>query len=54
MSSHAYRLLGFAVWHGGKWYLRQRMPSRRALLLRGLSGAGAITAGAFLVRRASA
>jgi hypothetical protein len=54
MSSHAYRLLGFAVWHGGKWYLRQRLPSRRALLLTGLAGAGAVTAAAVLVRRASA
>lgn len=21
-----YKVLGFAVWQGGKWYLRRRMP----------------------------
>jgi hypothetical protein len=23
-----YKLLGLAVWQGGKWYLRRRMPGR--------------------------
>lgn len=29
-----YKILGFAVWQGGKWYVRRRYPflaSRRAL-----------------------
>jgi hypothetical protein len=42
MSSNGYRLLGFAVWQGGKWYLRRRLPSPRRVLLSGLlAGAGA-------------
>lgn len=31
-----YRLLGYTVWHGGKWFLRRRLaqalPSRRLVL----------------------
>jgi hypothetical protein len=53
MNGTAYKLLGFAVWHGGKWYLRQRMPSPRSLLLKGLGGAGALTVAALAVRRAT-
>ncbi len=42
MSSNGYKLLGFAVWQGGKWYLRKRLPSPRTVLLSGaLLGAGA-------------
>jgi hypothetical protein len=33
VSGTGYKLLGFSVWHGGKWYLRRRyrwlFPSRR-------------------------
>ncbi len=28
MSATGYKLLGFVVWQGGKWYLRRRLPSR--------------------------
>ena len=32
MAASGYRLLGFAVWHGARWYLRRRLrPARRAL-----------------------
>ena len=37
-----YKILGFAVWHGAKWYLRRRLGllgSRKALAA-GLVGAG--------------
>lgn len=51
MSSRAgYQLLGFAVWTGGKWYLRRRYgpwPRRVALgllVLVGLGAAGAAVA----------
>jgi hypothetical protein len=53
MSATGYKLLGFAVWRGGKWYLRRRVPSARKLVL---VGAGAVTAtagAAALVRRLS-
>jgi hypothetical protein len=35
MRRHGYEILGFTVWHGGKWYVRRRygslLPSRRTL-----------------------
>jgi hypothetical protein len=37
-----YKILGFAVWHGAKWYLRRRLGvfgSRKALAA-GVVGAG--------------
>jgi hypothetical protein len=46
-----YKILGFAVWHGGKWYVKRRfgvLASRQAL------AAGAVGAGiAVLVVRGS-
>jgi len=38
---NGYRLLGYVVWRAGKWYLRRRLPSRRALA----GGALALIAG---------
>jgi hypothetical protein len=44
-----YKLLGFAVWQGSKWYLRRRMTGyRRKAVIAGLSAvviAGVIAAG---------
>jgi hypothetical protein len=43
-----YRLLGFAVWQGGKWYLRRRLPdAKRKLAIGGAVlavGVGALVA----------
>jgi hypothetical protein len=50
MNSNAYRLLGFAVWRGGRWYLSRRLPSRRTLALR-MAGAGAALSAAGLLAR---
>jgi len=34
----AYKLLGFAVWQGGKWYVRRRFSgTRRKLIVAGLA-----------------
>lgn len=34
-----YKLLGFAVWQGGKWYLRRRFSGfRRKVVIAGLTG----------------
>jgi len=52
MSGNAYKLLGFLVWQGGKWYLRRRLPVRR-LLTFGALGVGAAAVSAVLVRRHS-
>jgi hypothetical protein len=46
-----YKLLGLAVWRGGKWYLRKRIPSRRKLVLVGAGGATAAAGAAVLARR---
>jgi hypothetical protein len=47
-----YRLLGFVVWQGGKWYVRQRagVAARRAAI----AGLGAaVIGGAVLAQRRS-
>ncbi|HEY4996919.1 MAG TPA: hypothetical protein VII03_02915 [Solirubrobacteraceae bacterium] len=49
----AYKLLGYTVWHGGKWYLGRRLPSARSLALSGLAAAGALGALAVIGRRVS-
>jgi hypothetical protein len=39
-----YKILGFAVWHGGKWYIKRRfgvLASRKALAA-GAVGAGVV------------
>jgi hypothetical protein len=51
MSSYRYRVLGYVVWRGAKWYLRRRLPSRRELALGGLATAAALTAAAVAARR---
>lgn len=42
-----YKLLGMAVWHGGRWYLRRRVGRaslrRRLLLAGGVVGFAAAT-----------
>jgi hypothetical protein len=54
MSSTGYKLLGFSVWHGARWYLRRRIKPRRSTLARTLVGGTALLAGAAFVRRLSA
>ena len=51
MNKNAYRLLGFAVWRGGKWYLRQRLPSRRKIALSAAAAGAAASAAAAIARR---
>jgi hypothetical protein len=34
-----YKVLGYAVWQGAKWYLRRRFPNaRRNVAIAGLAG----------------
>ena len=42
MSATGYRLLGYAVWRGAKWYVGKRLPSRRSLALSGAAALGAL------------
>ncbi|HEX9482651.1 MAG TPA: hypothetical protein VF927_11165 [Solirubrobacteraceae bacterium] len=50
MSASAYKLLGFAVWNGGKWYLRRRVAARR-VALKGAAAAGGVLGAALLAKR---
>jgi len=51
VNGNRYTLLGYVVWHGGKWYLRRRLPAPRKLLLSGLGTAATLTGGAILAKR---
>jgi hypothetical protein len=46
-----YKLLGYAVWRGGKWYLRRRLPSARTSAAAGVAAFSVLAAGALLARR---
>jgi hypothetical protein len=52
MGPNAYKLVGFLVWKGGRWYLRRRLPPPRALAVRGMLAGGAATALVLAARRA--
>ncbi|MGA2319726.1 MAG: hypothetical protein ABSG95_03155 [Solirubrobacteraceae bacterium] len=52
MNRNAYTLLGYVVWHGGKWYLRRRLPSARAVALSGAAGCALLAAAVLIARRA--
>ena len=43
----AYKLLGKAVWHGGKWYVRRHFPNAPRNLAIG-AGAGLLVAAALI------
>jgi hypothetical protein len=48
-----YKILGFAVWQGGKWYLRRRLHgASRKLAIAGL--AALVVAGAVAAERSRA
>jgi hypothetical protein len=51
MSATAYRILGYAVWRGGKWYLRQRVRTARRIALSTVGAGLALGAAAMIVRR---
>jgi hypothetical protein len=56
MNGSAYKLLGYAVWHGGKWYVRRRyldrLPSARVAAVTGLAALAATAAAVTFARRA--
>jgi hypothetical protein len=52
MNATGYKVVGYVVWKGGKWYLRQRLPRARTLALTGLAAIGAVTGAVLLARRA--
>jgi hypothetical protein len=53
MSGNAYKLLGFAVWRGAKWYVRKRVRSARKVALVGAGGLAALAAAGAIAKRAT-
>jgi hypothetical protein len=53
MNGNGYKLVGYVVWRGGKWYLRRRLPSARVSAAVGVATIGAIAAGVLIARRVS-
>jgi hypothetical protein len=51
VSGNAYKLLGYAVWHGGKWYVRRRLPSGRVSAVAGAAAVSAVAAAVLIARR---
>jgi hypothetical protein len=51
MNGTRYKLLGFVVGQGGKWYVRRRARSARKLALGGLAAASTLTAAALAAKR---
>jgi hypothetical protein len=46
-----YKVLGYMVWQGSKWYFRQKMPgSAPKLAIAGIAGA-ALAGGALVIQR---
>ena len=50
MNTNAYKVLGFVVWQGGKWYARRKygrlLPSRRTLAIAAAAATAAVGVGA--------
>jgi hypothetical protein len=51
VNGNGYKLLGFAVWRGAKWYVRRRLPSGRATAAGTLGLVAAAGAAALVARR---
>jgi len=51
MSGNGYKLLGYVVWRGAKWYLRQRLPSPRKIALVAGASISAAAAAAVIAKR---
>jgi len=53
MNANGYRVIGFVVWQGGKWYLRRRIRPVRRIAVGGLLAASTLTAAALAAKRLS-
>jgi hypothetical protein len=51
MNSTRYKLLGFVVWQGGKWYVRKRVRSARKLAIGGVAAASTLTVAVLAAKR---
>ena len=53
MNGNGYKLLGFVVWRGFKWYARRRLPSAQTAAAGTLGVLAAIVLAVVLARRLS-
>jgi hypothetical protein len=54
-TSMGYKVLGYAVWQGAKWYMRRRAPDGPPkLALVGIAGAALAVGGLIVAQRRSA
>jgi hypothetical protein len=53
MNGTGYKLLGFVVWRGAKWYARRRLPSSRTLALAAVGSLSVAGAAGVIARRAA-
>jgi hypothetical protein len=53
VSGTGYKLLGFVVWRGAKWYARRKLPSARATAAGAAGALAALGAAAAIARRAT-
>jgi hypothetical protein len=51
LNGNSYRLLGYVVWRGAKWYVRRRLPSKRRIALGGFVAMASLTGAVVLARR---
>ncbi len=53
MSGNGYKIVGYVVWKGGRWYLRQRFPRARRVAIVGVTVTGGVLAATILAKRLS-
>ncbi|HEX4484498.1 MAG TPA: hypothetical protein VH081_12020 [Solirubrobacteraceae bacterium] len=53
MNGNGYKLLGYVVWRGAKWYARKRLPSARAVVLIAAGGLSAVAFAGVIAKRAA-
>lgn len=53
VNGNGYKLLGYVVWQGGKWYLRRRLPSARVFGAATFAVLTGVAAALLLARRAT-
>jgi len=54
MNGNGYKLLGFVVWRGARWYVRRKLPSARATAAGALGALALLGVVALIARRARA
>jgi len=53
VNGNGYKLLGFVVWRGARWYVRRKLPSARATAAGALGALAMLAVVALIARRAT-